>query len=410
MAKAAKKPRSRKGESTKQSDQIEAQEQALPIDDDSIVIEDDAPVIDDLTMPEDITRTRWQRLKEFIATHRTRTLVAAGIVLIIPVAAWAYLESTKPAASIPQAVIPQKPPKPTTKASPLTGAEITPELADRPILGIVVENHPDARPQSGLSQAGVVYEALAEGGITRFLAFFLENRPTSIGPVRSLRTYFVDWGLEFNAPVAHVGGNADALDLIKPTGMKDINQFAHASSFYRTRDRVAPHNAYTNSDLMDALLKKLGYDKPAEFKPSPRKADSPASNVLHPVIGINYSYTGYQVEYRYDAACNCYTRFLAGQPHIDRNDNQQIRVKNVVVQFMPTTYGKSRIGEQTTKMATPGSGRVVVFRDGEAVEGTWSKAQHKDRTKLVDVNGKEIPLNKGNTWYSIVPTDKTISF
>lgn len=381
------------------------------IDDDSIEFEDDGPIIDDLKMPEDVHQGLWRRFKGFIASHRTRSLIVIGILLIAPAAVWAYYESIKPAPVSSQSFeVPKRPPKPVTKASPLTGVEIAPEQANRPILAVVIENHPDARPQSGLGQAGVVYEALAEGGITRFLAFFLENRPSAIGPVRSLRTYFVDWGLEFNAPVAHVGGNADALDMVGPTGMKDINQFAHGASFYRTRDRVAPHNAYTSADLMDALLKKLGYDKPADFKPSPRKADTPSSNVLHPVIGINYSYTGYQVEYRYDATCNCYARFLAGQPHIDRNDNQQIKVKNVVVEFMPTSYGKSRLGEQTTKMGTPGSGRAIVFRDGEAIEGTWSKTAHKDRTKLVDASGKEIPLNKGNTWYSIVPTDKTVSF
>lgn len=379
------------------------------IDESSITVDDGTPAVEGLKMPEEQPQSRWQRFKHFIATHRTRTILVLGILLITPTAAWAYYESTKPIV-VKQAEFPPRPEKPKTKPSPLTGVQIAPELADRPILAVVIENHKDARPQSGLGQAGVVYEALAEGGITRFLAFFLDERPANIGPVRSLRTYFVDWGLEFNAPVAHVGGNAEALDLVKPTGMKDINQFANAGSFFRTRDRVAPHNAYTNSDLMDALLKKNGWDKPADFKVSPRKNDSPAKTPLRPTIGINYSYTGFQVEYRYDAACNCYARFLAGAPHIDRNTGQQIKVKNVVVEYMPTTFGKSRIGEQTTRMATPGSGKAIVFRDGDAVEGTWAKAQHKDRTKLTDAAGKEIPLNRGNTWYSIVPTDKTVSY
>lgn len=379
------------------------------VDESSITVDDGTPAVDDLQMPEDVHKTRWQRFQHFIATHRTRTIIVLGILLILPVGVWAYYETAKPIVVKETATLP-RPEKPKTKASPLTGVQVAPELADRPILAVVIENHQDARPQSGLGQAGVVYEALAEGGITRFLAFFLDERPANIGPVRSLRTYFVDWGLEFNAPVAHVGGNADALDLVKPTGMKDINQFANSGSFFRTRDRLAPHNAYTNSDLMDALLKKNGWDKPADFKVSPRKNDAPSQNPLHPNISINYSYSGFQVEYKYDAACNCYSRFLAGAPHIDRNTGQQIKVKNVVVEFMPTTYGKSRIGEQTTKMGTPGSGRTVVFRDGEAVEGTWAKSQHKDRTKLTDTAGKEIPLNRGNTWYSIVPTDKTVNF
>jgi hypothetical protein len=368
--------------------------------------------IEDLRMPEDTRGSRWQRLKGFIATHRTRTILLIGLLVIAPAGVWAYFEFTKPVESVSKEVsVPKKETKPTTKASPLTGLEIEPARAERPITAVVIENHPDARPQSGLSEAGVVYEALAEGGITRFLAFFLENRPTEIGPVRSLRTYFVDWTLEFNAPIAHVGGNAEALALVDPLKVKDMNQFNFGSNFYRTKDRVAPHNAYTSSDLLDALEKKLGYDKPASFTPSPRTTkDAPSANPLHPTIGINYSYNGFQVEYRYTADCNCYARFLAGQPHMDRNGNQQIKVKNIVVEFMPTSYGTSRIGEQLVTMGTPGQGRAIVFRDGEAIEGTWSKAEHSDRSKLVDAAGKEIPLNKGNTWYSILPTDKTVTY
>jgi hypothetical protein len=192
--------------------------------------------------------------------------------------------------------------------------------------------------------------------------------------------------------------------------MKDMNQFSHGDSFYRTSDRFAPHNAYTSSDLLDKLEAKLGYAQPSSFKPSPRKKDEPSASAAHPDININYSYNGYQVEYKYDQGCNCYLRFLAGAPHVDRNDNQQIKVKNVVVQYMPTSYGTTRIGESTVMMATPGSGKAIVFRDGSAIEGTWTKASHTDRTRLLDAAGKDIPLDAGNTWYSIVPTDKVVSY
>ncbi|HSH31960.1 MAG TPA: DUF3048 domain-containing protein, partial [Candidatus Saccharimonadales bacterium] len=306
-----------------------------------------------------------------------------------------------------------EPTKPTTKPSPLTGVAVEPALADRPVSAVIIENHPNARPQSGLGQAGVVYEALAEGGITRFLALFLETRPGTLGPVRSVRTYFVDWALEFDAPVAHVGGNADALDLVAPLGLKSLTQFAHASSYYRARDRFAPHNAYTSSDLLDQLLASLGFNKPATFKPSPRKPASPpaaGAAPTAPTIGINYSYRGFAVEYRYDQATNSYNRFMAGAPHIDRNTNTQIQVKNIVVQYMPTRYGVTRIGESTVIMGTPGSGQAIVFRDGGAVTGTWSKGSHRDRTILKDSTGAEIPLNAGNTWYSIVPVGKMVTY
>jgi hypothetical protein len=302
-------------------------------------------------------------------------------------------------------------PTPLKKASPLTGVMVDPADADKPIIAVVIENHPDARPQSGLADAGVVYEANAEGGITRFEAFYLETKPKIAGPVRSLRTYFVDWGLEFNAPVAHAGGNADALDLVAPLHMKDLNALSFASSgFYRTTDRFAPHNLYTTDTRLDTLLTRYHFDTPSDFTPSPRKPDTPNQASAHPKIHIDYSYAGYQVDYQYDPATNDYARSLAGKPHIDRNTGQQLHVKNVVVEYMPTSYGTTRIGEQTVIMKTVGQGKGAVFRDGEAIPCTWVKDSHTARTKLLDSAGAEIPLDAGNTWYSIVPVGKTVSY
>lgn len=372
------------------------------------------PAMDDLRLPKDGV-SRWQRFKGFIHTHRTRSLIVVGLLLIAPTAAWAYIQYTKPVQVISSTVhVPKKvAPKPKTVASPLTGLPVSPATAKSPIVGVVIENFdPDARPQSGLDQAGVVYEALAEGGITRFLAFYEDSLPPSIGPVRSLRTYFVDWGLEFNAPIVHAGGNADALDEIGPLGLKDINALYGGPSQYFTRstDRYAPHNLYTTGAAVSQALAAYKFNVPPAFTPSPRKKDEPTTTPAHPDINIDYSYNGYQVEYKYDHACNCYDRFLGGAPHINRTDGKQIQVKNVVVEYMPTSYGTTRLGEQTVIMGTPGSGKAVVFRDGGAVEGTWSKATHTTRTQLLDANGKAIPLDAGNTWYSIVPTTKTVSY
>lgn len=371
------------------------------------------PVMDDLRSPKDAPPS-WQRFKEFVRTHRTRVILAVGLLLIAPTAVWAYMEYTKPVQVVSQSVhVPKKPPKPATVASPLTGLPVSPAVAKNPIVGVVIENlNPDARPQSGLGQAGVVYEALAEGGITRFLAFYLDSLPPSLGPVRSIRTYFVDWGLEFNAPIIHAGGNADALDEIGPLGLKDINALYGSPSQYftRSKDRVAPHNLYTTGDAVTKALQADGFNTAATFTPSPRKKDEPTTTPAHPDINIDYSYNGYQVEYKYNHDCNCYDRFLAGAPHVDRNDGKQIQVKNVVVEYMPTSYGTTRLGEQTVIMATPGSGQAIVFRDGGAVTGTWSKSTHTQRTQLLDATGKPIPLDPGNTWYSIVPTTKTVSY
>lgn len=353
-----------------------------------------------------------RHLGKWIKAHPKKAALI-GLVILLALGLAGYLAGRYLHRSPTTELTVNHPPKPKTKPSPLTGVEVAPELADRPIRAVVVENHPDARPQSGLSQAGVVYEALAEGGITRFLTFYLDGKPPVIGPVRSLRPYFESWTLEFGAPIAHVGGDADAIAKIGPLHIKDMNEFYNGGYFYRSRDRIAPHNAYTTTKLMDALLKLRGWNKPATFTPSPRKDDDPPkapATARRPVINVRYSYSDFDVKFVYNPAGNDYKRFLAGVPHIDRNTGKQIRVKNVIVEYMPTTYGHSRAGEKETFMQTVGKGTAIVFRDGGAVVGTWSKASNNSRTKLLDPNGKEIPLDRGNSWYCIVPPTGSVGY
>lgn len=322
-----------------------------------------------------------------------------------------YSKSPEPVASKTPAPspTPTPTPTPTTIPAPLTGLLVAPELASKPITAVVVENHPDARPQSGLSSAGVVYETLAEGGITRFLALYGDQEAPKIGPVRSLRAYFVDWALEYNAAIAHAGGNVDALDLVRTLGVKDLDGLnIGAPTFYRTRDRSAPHNLYSSTQLLDSIQAKYGF-KSNPFTPTPRKLEA-AGNATNPQIHIEFSYAGYQVDYQYDAKTNDYTRSMAGAPHIDISTGNQIRVKNVVVQYTPTSYGYTRIGQQAVFMKTIGSGKTIVFRDGTAVVGTWQKTARTNRSELIDATGQPIPLNPGNTWYAVLPTDKIVSY
>ncbi len=355
------------------------------------------------------------RIKAWIKAH-PRKAIAIGIAVALVLAGGVFVAikywPKKPIA-LPVVTKKKVPPKPTTKPSPLTGLDIAPALADRTVRAVIIENHTDARPQSGLSSAGVVYEALAEGGITRYEAFFGDEMPATLGPVRSLRTYFLSWGLEFDAPVAHAGGNADALDEVGPLGMKDMNEFTNGSYFYRSTDRYAPHNLYTSTDSLDKLIAARGYTKVPSFKVSPRKKDTPPAkgvNPAHPTISIRFSYAAYDAKFQYDPATNTYLRFVGGKPDIDRNTGAQISVKNIIVETMPTSYGTTRIGEQTVIMQTVGSGSALVFRDGDVAPGTWSKASNADRTRLVDATGKDIPLNKGHSWYAIVPPTGSVGY
>lgn len=292
----------------------------------------------------------------------------------------------------------------TTVPSPLTGVEVTKEEAKRPVTGIMIENSSDARPQSGLQAAGVVFEAVAEGGITRFLALFQEARPNIVGPVRSVRPYYADWAAGFDASFAHVGGSVDGLNRIGFNNLTDLDQFRHGGAYWRATDRYAPHNVYTNFDRMDALNKELGKTG-SKFVPYDRKKDSPVNPPTATVLTFDFSSPEFAVQWTYDQPTNSYLRTLAGTPHLDRETNKQISSKNVVLITMPTTYSG-----QYAVMASVGSGSAVVFRDGTAIKGTWNKPEPKKQMELKDEAGKPIPLNKGNTWFEIVPAGRTATF
>ncbi len=306
---------------------------------------------------------------------------------------------------------PTEPPKPVLVAAPLTGVLGSAEAAAKPVVAVIEENlYPDARPQSGLSSAGIVYEALAEGGITRYEAFYQEPLPPDLGPIRSLRTYFAYWGREYNVPVVHAGGNLDALDLIGPLGMKNLDQFSNGSYFRRITTRYAPHNLYIYGQNLEKLMSDKGYATKPDFTPWPHKDDAKATTPNASTINVDYSYFDYQVKFTYNPDTNNYTRYLRNVLDTDANGNTPIKPKNIVVMYMPTSYGKTRIGEDTVIMQVVGSGKGQVFQDGTETDITWSKASNTARTTLTNANGQPVSLDRGQTWVCVVPVGKTVTF
>lgn len=357
--------------------------------------------------PNKLKKRRFSKKTKLIITA---ALVAAAAIAVAAVYLWPRHHAPASRASVVTKNV-QTTVKPATAPSPLTGVEVSPEAAKQPVVAVVIENfYPDARPQSGLASAGVVYEALAEGGITRYLAMYQDNLAVDIGPVRSLRTYFVDWGLEYNAPVAHVGGNVDALDLIKPLNMKNLDQFYNGSYFRRVTSRYAPHNVYIADSQMKKLLSDRGYAAEPTFAPWPRKEDSKSTSLTASTITVNFSGADYQARFEYDPASNSYIRYIRNAPDVDANDKVPIKPKNVAVMYMPTQFGATRIGESTVTMQTVGSGKAVIFMDGVATEATWKKASHEGRTQFFDASGQEIKLNRGQTWVSVVPVGKEVTY
>lgn len=288
-------------------------------------------------------------------------------------------------------------------------------------IAVMIENLITVRPQAGLSQAAVVYESLVEGGITRFLAIFdvqTENIP-KIGPVRSVRPYYVEWASEYGkggAIIAHAGGSPEALQMIDSYRINDLNQIRGAAPYFWRESRTpAPHNLFTSSELLArALHDKNFWDATPEFKAwnfqdnTPKKtSESTAQNVNK--ITIDYSSgTAYQVEYQLDTETQEYLRFNAGVPHKDSNTNQQIRAKNVIMIVIPKILAVGEKGRLTLDIH--GEGKVHVARAGEIVTGTWKKKDREDRMQFFTEEGKEIDLRRGATWIQIVPEDRTIRF
>ena len=301
---------------------------------------------------------------------------------------------------------PVEPPKPTTEPSKLTGVTVPLEMNLLPVTGIMIENSPDARPQSGLNTAGVVFEAVAEGGITRFLALYLEAQPDYVGPIRSARPYYIQWLQGFDASYAHSGGSPEALAMIKSLGVKDLDHAHNAGSYQRVSSRYAPHNVYTSLAKLIALGKSKGFTS-STFTSFTRKADAPLATPTAKTINLAISSALYNVQYIYDIPSNSYMRSEGGRPHTDEKSGQQISPKVVVALVMPKGINADRVH---TTYGTIGSGTAYYFQDGGVVQGTWAKASAKDQFVFSDAAGAPMALNAGQTWISIVGTSNLVTF
>jgi hypothetical protein len=319
---------------------------------------------------------------------------------------WFVLKSD-PKPPVQQAAEPEpEPPKPTTEASKLSGVQITPELNQRSITGVMIENSLEARPQAGLTDAGVVFEAIAEGGITRFLALFQEGQPGYIGPVRSARPYYIDWLVGFDAAYAHAGGSGEALSLIQALGVKDMEHGANGSAYRRVSNRYAPHNLYTSTADLDAIKTKQGYNT-SNFTSLFRKTEAAAATPSATKIDLNVSSANYKVHYDYDAASNSYKRVLGGKAHIDEKSGNQINPKVVVAWVVPYRIHSDGVHSQYT---TIGSGGAIIFQDGVATNVNWQKKDRTSQITFTDAAGNPVGLNPGQTWFTAVADAGRISY
>lgn len=302
-----------------------------------------------------------------------------------------------------------------TDQAPLDGVMTSSEAAGRHPLAVIVENHPDARPQAGLDKASIVYEVIAEGGITRFMALFGTNEAEKVGPVRSARTYFVDWARGYDAYMAHVGGNIDALDQIKAEKVLDLDQFAYSSPYWRERSRTvsSEHTMYASTPRLREQAEKNGYSKANNFSVYKFNNDlSDAQKQQLPEkqkVTVAFSSQQFEVSFDYDKTSNSYKRSLAGSPHVDQLTKNQIIPKNLIVMTVDRKATTTRINESGYDMTTVGTGPAKIFVDGKMTEGQWRKNSKTDREMFYDNNGNEIVFSRGQFWIAVVQPGASVT-
>ena len=266
------------------------------------------------------------------------------------------------------------------------------------VVGIMIDNHPDARPQVGLVAAKIVYEAPAEGGITRYFAIFdASQNIEKVGPVRSARPYFIDWLEEYTGLYMHCGGSPEGLVKIETDKIFDLNEMFNGRYFWRDELRAAPHNLYSSSDLWNKYLAAHN-EKNKPFNNSWKFGDlNVTSTELVKSISIPFV-SDYTVGFNFDGGFQQYTRSINNELQVE--NNIPLVADNIVIQYVKTQivddYGRKEI-------TTSGSGDLRVLRDGMMVRGTWKK--ENNRTRWYDQNGVEINLKPGKIWVEIVPKD-----
>lgn len=310
--------------------------------------------------------------------------------------------------STPASPAPPAPPRPLLIDDPVDGAPVAEELSGRRPLAVVIENYPDARPQWGLSLASRVYEAITEGGITRYLAIFGPNDAERIGPIRSARTQFLNYVRELEAALVHVGGNADALDRIATVHIKDLDQFRYADAYRRIlKPRLAlEHTMYASTHALRRVIQRAGWDEKIVIDHPVWKDD--AAPTLRPAsqkVTIDFSFPDYRVEWLYRPGSNDYQRFLAGASDVDAATGVEVTAKSIAIAVVPRIHGRTRIREDTWTFSDIGSGRAWVVQDGILTEGLWLKRAPTDRLRFFDASGQELAFDRGRQWIEIIPPE-----
>ena len=281
---------------------------------------------------------------------------------------------------------------------------------DRPF-AVMIDNHSDAWPQAGLNQAYMVYEIIVEGGETRLMALFKGVDLDKIGPVRSARHYFIDYAMENDAIYVHFGQSPQAQSDIKKYDIDDINGIAEdGTTFWRVKDKYAPHNAVTSTEKLLESAKSKNY-----------RTTSTEGSVLNYVVDevnleeglvadkVTIPHSDLQtVTYEYDEENKVYERYARGEEQTDWDTDEAITTKNIIITFCNnyTLTDSENKGRQGLKNIGTFDGYYIT--NGRAIQIQCIKNARDEKTIYQDMNGNVIQVNDGNTFVNICPTNADV--
>lgn len=311
--------------------------------------------------------------------------------------------------------------------NPLTGLELSEgATGDRPI-AIMIENSPSARPQWGLSTPDIVLEGVVEGGITRMMWIYADvTKIPKVGPVRSARHDYVEIAYGMNAVFTHWGGSRPAYSLLKTLagkGYLDVdgktlgtngNESNKGYYFFKdpTHSKATEHCGYTNGLYIAAAIEKRGI-KTEQTKSNwapftvitngERTPYASASAGECSSITVTFS-SGYKHTFKYDSATGLYKNFMNTSPMLDGNTKEQMAVRNVIVMYTNVSgYQTSIKDDLKLREWDLTSGEALYITNGYGEKITWKKGDMSSPLKFYGQDGKELTINKGQTWIGVVP-------
>jgi hypothetical protein len=285
---------------------------------------------------------------------------------------------------------------------PLTGIGTNDSIDSRTV-AVMVNNHPNARPQSGLHKADIVYEVLAEGDVTRFLAIFQSEKPEVIGPVRSARDYYVKLGKGYDAFYVAHGYSPDAKEMLDAGVVNNINGMEYDGTLFERADfRKAPHNSYITFDNIIKGAEKNNIAMTHNPKELPFLSEEEV-NALEgteaPAIKIAYSKRDYATaEYMYDEIEQTYFRYSMGEITEDLDTKEPVSIDNLLI--IETSHKVIDAAGRNDIDLTSG-GKALLLQKGKKKEVEWKNV---DGRLLPYSNGETVGLVPGKTWINIVPS------